>query len=118
MLHVPGDREFVTHCRASLHGPRTCTCLLELRRRRGRRSCSVALWPAANGWCPTDLVTFKHAYSGRNITVPLTLRPDTPRMSVSRDMVSYNYGSERVEVQFLKDGSVDVVYSNGLVRRI
>lgn len=67
---------------------------------------------------PTHLVTFKHSFTGRNITVPLTLRPDTPRMSISRDMVNYNYGSESVQVQFQKDGSVDVVYSSGLLRRI
>lgn len=74
--------------------------------------------PAPNQPKPTHLVTFKHSFTGRNITVPLTLRPDTPRMSTSRESVSYNYGSERVEVQFLKDGSVDVVYSSGLLRRI
>jgi hypothetical protein len=74
--------------------------------------------PAATQPKPTHLVTFKHSFTGRNITVPLTLRPDTPRMSYSRESVSYNYGSERVEVQFIKDGSVDVVYSSGLLRRI
>ncbi len=67
---------------------------------------------------PTHLVTFKHSYSGRNITVPLTLRAENPRMTITREAVTYNYGSDKVEVQFLKDGSVDVVYSSGLLRRI
>ncbi len=66
---------------------------------------------------PTHLVTFKHSFTGRNITVPLTLRAENPRMTITREVVTYNYGSEKVEVQFLKDGSVDVVYSSGLLRR-
>jgi hypothetical protein len=74
--------------------------------------------PATTQPKPTHLVTFKHSYTKRNITVPLTLAPGTPRMSYSRDSVSYNYGSERVEVEFQKDGSVDVIYSTGLLRRI
>ncbi|CAN5430688.1 hypothetical protein BH10PLA2_BH10PLA2_32410 [soil metagenome] len=67
---------------------------------------------------PTHLVTFRHSFSGRNITVPLTLRPGTPRMSYNRDSILYNYGSESIEVEFNKDGSVDVIYSSGLLRRI
>jgi hypothetical protein len=74
--------------------------------------------PAATQPKPTHLVTFKHSFSARNITVPLTLPPATPRMSIRRDSVMYNYGSEQVEVQFLRDGTVDVVYSSGLLRRI
>jgi len=74
--------------------------------------------PAVTQPRPTHLVTFKHSYTGRNITVPLTLGPGTPRMAINRQSVSYNYGSEKVEVEFLKDGSVDVVYSSGLLRRI
>jgi cytochrome c-type biogenesis protein CcmE len=74
--------------------------------------------PAVSQPRPTHLVTFKHSYTGRNITVPLTLQPGTPRMAINHESVSYNYGSEKVEVQFLKDGSVDVVYSTGLLRRI
>jgi hypothetical protein len=74
--------------------------------------------PATTQPRPTHLVTFRHSFTGHNITVPLTLRPDTPRMAVNRESVTYNYGSETVEVQFLKDGSVDVVYSSGLLRRI
>jgi hypothetical protein len=67
---------------------------------------------------PTHLVTFRHSFTGRNITVPLTLRPGTPRMSYSRDSILYNYGSESIAVEFNRDGSVDVIYSSGLLRRI
>ncbi len=74
--------------------------------------------PATTQPKPTHLVTFRHSVTGRNITVPLSLRPGTPRMSYNRDSIIYNYGSESVEVSFLKDGSVDVIYSSGLFRRI
>jgi hypothetical protein len=74
--------------------------------------------PATTQPRPTHLVTFRHSYTHRNITVPLTLQPGTARMSFRRDSVLYNYGSESVEVEFLKDGSVDVVYSSGFLRRI
>jgi len=74
--------------------------------------------PAVTQPKPTHLVTFRHSFTQRNITVPLTLAPSTPRMSYSRDSVSYNYGSEQIQVQFQKDGTVDVVYSSGLLRRI
>ena len=74
--------------------------------------------PATTQPKPTHLVTFRHSFTGRNITVPLALKPGSPRMSYSRDAVLYNYGSESVEVQFNRDGSVDVVYSSGFLRRI
>jgi hypothetical protein len=74
--------------------------------------------PAATQPKPTHLVTFRHPFTGRNITVPLMLKPGTPRMSYNRDSVLYNYGSESTEVQFNRDGSADVVYSSGLLRRI
>jgi hypothetical protein len=67
---------------------------------------------------PTHLVTFRHPYTGRNITVPLALPPDTPRMEYSRRKIVYNYGSNTVEAHFNPDGTVDVVYSSGLLRRI
>lgn len=74
--------------------------------------------PATTQPRPTHLVTFRHSFTGRNITVPLTLQPGTPRVSMRRESVLYNYGSESITVEFLKDGSVDVIYSSGLMRRI
>jgi hypothetical protein len=51
------------------------------------------------------------------VTVPLCLPEGTPRVEHVRDRIVYNYGSYTVEVRFLPDGSVDVLYSSGLFRQ-
>jgi hypothetical protein len=76
------------------------------------------------GWVPyncpprraTRLVSFRHPCTGQTVTVPLALPDSTPRMEYSRDRVTYDYGSDTVEVLFLKDGSADVYYDSGLFR--
>jgi hypothetical protein len=65
---------------------------------------------------PTVSMTYRHPCSGRSVTVPLCLPPDTPRIEYRYNRIIYNYGSETVEVVFLTDGSVDVVYNSGLLR--
>lgn len=65
---------------------------------------------------PTHLVTFRHPYSGRAISVPLAFPPGTPRLGYTRTRVIYNYGSYTVEALFLRDGSVDIIYNSGLLR--
>jgi hypothetical protein len=67
---------------------------------------------------PTCRVTFKHACTGAEVVVPLALPAGTPVIQHSRGRILYNYGSYSVGVHFLADGSVDVSYSSGLVRRI
>ena len=52
------------------------------------------------------------------ITVPLSFPEGTPRIEHRADRVIYNYGSYTVEVHFLPDGSVDVVYNSGLRRAL
>jgi hypothetical protein len=77
-----------------------------------------------SGWkpynCPppraTHQVSFRHPCTGQTITVPLALSTSLPRMEYTRDRVIYNYGSDTVEVRFLPDGSVDVIYDSGLLR--
>jgi hypothetical protein len=64
---------------------------------------------------PTQMVTFRHS-NGRNVTVPLRLPESTPRMEHRADRIIYNYNDYVVEVRFLPDGSVDVVYNSGLLR--
>lgn len=76
------------------------------------------------GWqayeCPppraTHLVSFRHPATGQVITVPLALSLSTPKMEYGRDRIIYNYGSETVEVRFVGDGSVYVIYDSGLLR--
>jgi hypothetical protein len=66
---------------------------------------------------PTCTVTFPHPCTGRCVVVPLALPRGTPiieHRGASR--VIYNYGSYTVEIQFLGDGSVDVIYNSGFLR--
>ena len=48
--------------------------------------------------------------------MPLALSASTPRMGYTSDRVTYNFGSDTVEVQFLPDGSAYVYYDSGLLR--
>jgi hypothetical protein len=72
--------------------------------------------PVAAAPRPTVQIIFRHPLTGQNVTVPLRLPPDTPRMEYRYSRVIYNYGTETVEVHFLPDGSVDVIYTSGLFR--
>ncbi len=65
---------------------------------------------------PTHMVTFRHPYTGQNITVPLTLPQGTPRLEYRYDRILYNYGSYVVEARFIPDGSVETVYNSGFFR--
>jgi hypothetical protein len=65
---------------------------------------------------PTHIVTFCHAYTGHNVSVPLALPEGTPIMMHGPDRVTFNYGSYAVRVRFLPDGSVDVIYDSGFLR--
>lgn len=65
---------------------------------------------------PTHLVTFRHPFTNRDVTVPLSFPEGTPRLEYRPDRVIYNYGSYTVEAQFFPDGAVDVVYDGGLLR--
>jgi hypothetical protein len=65
---------------------------------------------------PNQIVTFRHPYTGRNITVPLTLPEGTPRLQTLADRIVYNYGSYMVEARFMPDGSVEIVYNSGFLR--
>jgi hypothetical protein len=67
---------------------------------------------------PTCRVTFQHPCTGQEVTVPLALPEGTPTIEHVRQRIVYNYGSYTVEVRFVSDGSVDVIYNSGLLRRI
>ncbi len=67
---------------------------------------------------PNQIVTFRHPYTGRNVTVPVTLPPGTPRFEVGTDRITYYYGSYVVEARFFPDGSVDMVYNSGFMGSI
>jgi len=65
---------------------------------------------------PNQMVTFRHPYNGRNVTLPLTLPQGTPRLEHVGDRIIYNYGSYVVEARFFPDGSVNIVYNSGFLR--
>ena len=65
---------------------------------------------------PNQMVTFRHPFNGRNVTVPLTLPAGAPRLEHQSDRIVYNYGSYVVEARFLPDGSVETIYNSGFLR--
>lgn len=65
---------------------------------------------------PNQMVTFRHPFNGHNVTVPLRLPDSKARMEQQSDRIIYNFGDYTVDVRFLPDGSVDVVYNSGLLR--
>ena len=73
--------------------------------------------PYAKMLQPTHMVTFRHPFTGGNVTVPLTLPADqTPRLEHRSDRTIYNYGSYTVVARFLRDGGVETRYSSGFLR--
>jgi hypothetical protein len=67
---------------------------------------------------PTCWVKFNHPCTGQEVKVPLALPDGTPLIQHVRQRIVYNYGSYTVEVRFLPDGGVEVIYNSGLLRRI
>ena len=83
----------------------------ELKRGLGART-----FPYPYAVQPNQMVTFRHPFNGRHVTIPLRLPADPPQMVHTRDRIIYNYGDYTVEARFLADGAVDVVYNSGLLR--
>jgi hypothetical protein len=67
---------------------------------------------------PNQVVTFRHPFSGQMVKVPVALPEGTPDVEFRTNWIVYNYGSYTVEVHFLPDGTVDVVYNSGLFRAL
>jgi hypothetical protein len=66
---------------------------------------------------PNFVAPFCHPWTGQTVWVPLALPEGTPRVEHVGARVVYNYGSYTVSVQFLPDGSVEVAYDSGFLRR-
>jgi hypothetical protein len=83
----------------------------------GEKTC-IGLFPKPykENYNPTHMVTFRHPYNARNVTVPLKLPQGTPRMENRSDRIIYHFGAYQVEVRFLPDGSVDTIYHSGFLR--
>jgi hypothetical protein len=67
---------------------------------------------------PTVMTTFCNPVTGGNVMIPLALPDSTPLMRHAPNRIIFDYGTYYVEVHFLSDGSVDVIYDNGLLRRL
>lgn len=65
---------------------------------------------------PTHVVTFRHPYTGRNVSLPVALPEGTPTILHGPDRITFNYGSYAVRALFFPDGSVDIVYDSGFLR--
>jgi hypothetical protein len=71
--------------------------------------------PYPYGVRPNQMVTFRHAFNGQLVTIPLRLPNGPPRIEQRSDRVVYNYADYIVDVRFLPDGSVDVIYNSGFL---
>ena len=67
---------------------------------------------------PNYLVTIYNPVTRGNVAVPLALPEGTQQMQHTRNRLTFNYGTYLVEVVFLPDGSVDVYYDSGPLRRL
>jgi hypothetical protein len=67
---------------------------------------------------PNRLVTFRHPYTSKNVTIPMKLPGSTPEVERIGDRLRLNYGTYYVEARFLPDGGVDVVYNSGFLRKL
>jgi hypothetical protein len=72
--------------------------------------------PDANPPRPTVMMTYSHPVSGMTVAVPLALPPGTPTIYHRSNRIIYNYSGYTVQVQFLPDGSIDVIYNSGFLR--
>jgi hypothetical protein len=62
---------------------------------------------------PAYFITYRHPFTGQCVTVPVALPEGTPRIEHRGCRIIYNYGSYTVEVAFVPDGTVDVIYNSG-----
>jgi hypothetical protein len=74
--------------------------------------------PDAQAPRPTVVVSYQHPFSGQTVSVPLRLPPDNPQILHRGNRIIYDYSGYQVQVEFLRDGSVDVIYNSGLFRAL
>jgi hypothetical protein len=65
---------------------------------------------------PTVMIAYRHPTTGQTLNVPLALPMGTPQVYHRTNRIVYDYSGYTVQVVFLADGSVDVVYNSGLFR--
>jgi hypothetical protein len=65
---------------------------------------------------PNYLVTFRHAYTGQPVTVPISFPEGTPQLEHRGTRLIYNYGSYTIAAVFNPDGTVTIIYNSGFLR--
>lgn len=65
---------------------------------------------------PTTMIAYRHSFTGQTVNVPLALPEGTPRIYHRTNRIVYDYSGYTVQVVFLADGSIDVIYNSGLFR--
>jgi hypothetical protein len=83
-----------------------------------RTGLSATPKPYAGNYAANRMVTFRHPYTSRNVTVPMKLPDNTPKIEHIRDRIRFGYTTYYIDVRFLPDGAVDVVYNSGLLRTL
>jgi hypothetical protein len=66
----------------------------------------------------THMVTFYHPCTNQTVTVPIAFPLGTPQIAHQTNAIVYSYTSYTIRVEFLGDGSVDVIYNSGLGRPV
>jgi len=74
--------------------------------------------PYAGNYPPNRMVTFRHPYTSRNVIVPMKLPDNTPQIEHIGDRIRFGYTTYWIDVRFLPNGGVDVVYNSGLLRTL
>lgn len=64
----------------------------------------------------THMVTFRHPTTNQNVTVPIAFPLGTPQVVIQSTAIVYTFTQYTIRVEFLTDGSVDVVYNSGIFR--
>jgi hypothetical protein len=62
------------------------------------------------------VVTYVHPSTGRQVNVPIAFPEGTPTVMSETGAITYAYTLYTIRVEFLVNGSVDVVYNSGIGR--
>ena len=81
-----------------------------------RRGLGVAIYPYPYAVTPSHMVTFRHPFQACPVTVPLLFPQGPSRSEQHPDRIVYQFDAYTIEVRFLPNGAVDVVYNSGALR--
>jgi hypothetical protein len=100
------------------NGPNGAMTFVPSEPTEGERISVFGTRPDPNPPRPTVMMTYRHPTTGQTINVPLRMPEGTPTVYHRRDRIVYNFSGYTVQVLFLPDGSVDVIYNSGFLRAL